>query len=177
MAYGCAGGGGGTGTNDHRLLTGRSDANQHPAASVSVAPIALIGADADTVQAALARLAERSGSEEISPVAAVAIGGFKAVALRTDGAVEPADHDNPAHLSRVAGVTLAAAEAGAPARVCVDGPVRFDGWVWTPGAPVFVGKNGDLTQTPPATGFVQHVGFAVGRDTVLIQIERSIRRT
>ena len=173
--YGIAGDGGG-GTNDHRLLAGRTDANQHPAAAVAVAPVDALGTAA-TVQDALERLAERGGGvEEITPVAAVAIGAFKAVAFRPDGTIEPADHDNPAHLSRIAGITLATAAAGTTARVSVNGLVRFNGWNWTPGAPVFAGLAGDMTQVPPETGCIQHIGFALGRDSLLVQIERSIRR-
>jgi len=178
MAYygGSCGGHGGGGTTDHRLLFGRSEANQHPADAVSIATIGPLGVDAKTVQGALEALAERDGSREIRPFAAVAVGIYKAVAFRADGAVEPADHETPAHCSRLAGVTLASAATGAEARVCAEGPVQFNGWNWTPGAPVFVGRAGDLIQIPPETGFVQHIGFALGRDSLLIQIERSIRR-
>ena len=167
---------GGGGTTDHRLLSGRSEANQHPAAAVSIATIGPLGANTGTVQGALEALAERETSREIRPAAATAISIYKAAAFRADGAVEPADHETPAHASRLAGVTLASAMAGAEARVCAEGPVRFNGWNWTPGAPVFVGRTGDLTQVPPETGFVQHIGFALGRDSLLVQIERSIRR-
>lgn len=172
--YGVFGGGGGT--SDHRLLAGRSEASQHPAAAVTITAIGPLGADAATVQGALEALAERNGSREIRPVAAVALGIYKAVAFRVDGSVEPADHETPAHCSRLAGVALASASAGAEARICVEGPVRFNGWNWTPGAPVFVGRAGDLTQVPPESGFAQHMGFALGRDSLLVQIERSIRR-
>jgi len=174
--YGGAATGSGGGTNDHRLLAGRSDANQHPAAAVSVAPIATIGAETGTVQMALEALAKRGGAEEITPVAAVAVGAYKAVAFRADGRIEPAGHDNPAHLSRLAGVTLASVLAGATARVSVNGLVRFNGWNWTSGAPVFVGKGGDLTQTPPVTGFVQQIGIATGADALLVGLGIPIRR-
>ncbi len=169
-------GGGGDGTNDHRLLTGRADAGQHPAAAIAVAPIGALGADAATVQEALAALAERGGAGEIAPVAAVAVGGFKAVAFRPDGTIEPADHDNPAHFGRLAGVTLAPAAAGAAARVSVNGLVRFNGWNWTPGAAVFAGKNGGLARTPPATGFAQPLGHAVAADAVQVRIGPSVKR-
>jgi hypothetical protein len=174
--YGVFGNGEG-GTSDHRLLSGRADANQHPASAVAVAPIQVIGADAGTVQQALEALAARGGVEEIAPVAAVAIGAYKAVAFRPDGQIEPADHDNPAHCARIAGVTLASAAAGSAARVAVDGPLRFDGWHWTPGAPVFVGNAGGLAPTPPATGFAQHIGFALASDALLLQIETPVTRS
>jgi len=169
-----SGDGGGGGTNDHRLLAGRSDANQHPAAAVAIAPIATLGTE--TVQGALEALAERGGAEEITPVAAVAVGAYKAAAFRANGQIEPASHDNPAHLSRLAGITLTSAAAGAVARVSVNGLVRFNGWAWTPGAPVFVGKNGDLTEMPPVTGFVQQIGIATGADALLVGVGIPIRR-
>ena len=173
--YGGGGTSGSGGTNDHRLLAGRSDANQHPASAVAVAPIPAIGTEPGTVQQALEALADR-GAEEITPVAAVAVGAFKAVAFRADGRIEPASHDNPAHCSRLAGVTLAAVAAGATARVSVNGLVRSGGWTWTPGAPVFVGANGDLTQTAPATGFAQPIGTAVAVDAIQVRIGQAVRR-
>lgn len=177
MSYYGGGGGGGGGVTDHRLLAGRSEPGQHPAEAIDVSPITVIGADAVTVQSALERLAERSGTEAVRAVAAVAVGFGKAVAFREDGRIEPADHDTPSHCSRLAGVTLASATAGTEARVCVDGPVQCPGRTWIPGAPMFVGRKGDLTQTPPATGFVQHLGFALGRDSLLVQAKQAIRRT
>ena len=174
--YGGGSGTGGGGTNDHRLLAGRSDVNQHPATAVSVTAIGPLGSNPVTVQAALEALAETGGWTETNPTAAIAIGAYKAVAFRSDGQIEPADHDNPAHPSRLAGITLASVTAGAEARVCAMGAVKFGGWSWIPGAPVFIGTNGDMAQAPPETGFVQHIGFALGRDALLVQIERSIRR-
>ena len=66
--------------------------------------------------------------------------------------------------------------AGNAARVSVNGLVRSGGWNWTPGAPVFAGKNGELTQTPPVTGFVQQIGIATGADALLVRLGIPIRR-
>jgi len=173
---GSSGGGEGGGTNDHRLLGGRSDANQHPAAAISVTTIGPLGAGAGNVQQALETLAETGGWTEINPTAAVPIGAFKAVAFRPDGLLEPADHDNAVHPSRLAGVTLASAISGTAARVCAGGLARFNGWTWTPGASVFVGRNGDLTQTVPVTGFAQPIGNALGPDAIQVRIGQPVRR-
>ena len=174
--YGIAGDGGSGGNNDHRLLVGRQDANQHPAAAVSVAPIGPLDTESATVQQALEALAGRGGAEEITAVATVAVGAFKAVAFRPDGKIEPADHANPAHLSRVAGITAASAATGAEAKVRVSGLLSFNGWSWVPGRPVYVGINGGLTQTPPVTGFVQQIGIATGVDALLAGLGILIRR-
>ena len=176
--YGGAGGGSSGGTNDHRLLTGRTDAKQHPATAISINAATLSGVvgEIDNAQAALEMLSRRAKLQEITATAATAIGTFRAVAFRPDDQVELADHDTPAHLSRLAGITLNAVSAGTPSRICVEGTLSHSGWQWTPGAPVFVGRNGELTQSPPTSGFLQHLGFALGRDSLLVQVERPIRR-
>jgi hypothetical protein len=128
------------------------------------------------VQLALEKLAERE-PDEISPIAAVAIGAYKAVAFRVDGTVELADCENPAHSTRMAGITLSAAISGDPVRVRAGGKASFNGWNWPPGAPVFVGRNGALTDYPPETGFVQHLGFALGSDTILVALGTCVERS
>ena len=178
--YGLTGGtGDGGGTNDHRLLAGRQDANQHPASAIAVeaAPSAGIP-EAGSLQNILERMAPGadSGERDISAIAAVAIGAYRAVAFRADGRLEPANHDNPAHLGRVAGITAASAAAGESAKARVSGILSFNGWNWSPGRPVYVGAGGGLTQTPPATGFVQQIGVAAGADALLVGLGILIRR-
>ncbi len=178
MSY-YGGGGATTGVSDHRLLSGRADANQHPATAVSVDAtrmIDLVGASTASLQTVLEAIAGRSGAQEVAPVAATAIGAYRAVAFRADDTVELADHESADHVARLAGITTVSSVEGGAVRVCVDGTVRFDGWNWLPGAPVYVGRAGEHSQIPPASGFIQHIGFAIGRDAILVQVERSIRR-
>ena len=165
---------GGGGTNDHRMLAGRSDTSQHPAAAIAVASSAGIP-EAGDLQGVLERMAD-AGEQNISGTAAVAIGAYRAVAFRADGKLEPASHDNPAHLGRVAGITAASTEAGALAKARVSGVLAFNGWNWSPGRPVYVGAGGGLTQMPPVTGFVQQIGVATGADALLAGLGILIRR-
>ena len=109
--YGGGSGGAGDGVTDHQLLSGRSAGNQHPATAVSVSPMELLGAEPTTVQSALAALAEKSGATVITAIAGVAIDDRSVVAFRSDDQVEPADHDNAAHQSRLAGIALESAPA------------------------------------------------------------------
>ena len=168
--------GGSGGTSDHRLLAGRRDANQHPASAIAVeaAPEAGIP-ETGNLQGVLERMAG-AGEQNLTAVAAVAVGAFKAVAFRPDGKIEPADHANPAHLSRVVGIAAASSAAGTPAIVRVSGLLSFSDWSWAPGLPVYVGVDGGLTQTPPATGFVQQIGIATGADALLAGLGILIRR-
>ena len=170
------GSGSGGGTNDHRLLAGRADASQHPAAAIAVEAAPESGLpEAGDLQGVLERMAD-STKWNLTATAGAAIGAYRAVAFRADGRLEPASHDNPAHLGRVVGITVASAEAGTWVKSRVSGMLSFDGWNWSPGRPVYVGVSGGLTQTPPTTGFVQQIGVAAGADALLVGLGILLRR-
>ncbi len=47
----------------------------------------------------------------------------------------------------------------------------------TIGAPVFISTTGTPTHTPPATGMVQHIGFATSTTEVFVQLKQAMRRS
>lgn len=178
--YGTSQTGGGSGTNDHRLLAGRLDANQHPAAAIAVMPGDTLAAT--TVQAALDELAARpvGGGDDteadVERIAHTTVNAYRVAVFRADGRVELASPTNPAHVNRIAGITLTSATAGQTVRLRAARTVRFEGWAWTPGLPVFLGANGTPTQTPPSAGFLQRLGHASAPDILTINIETPITR-
>ncbi|MBS3025576.1 hypothetical protein [Acidiphilium multivorum] len=110
-----------------------------------------------------------TGADVFLATAAVTISGQLAVAASSGGVV-PADSGTVAIAGAVMGIAATAAIAGGSLEVQAAGQMEFGGWAWTPGAPVYVGPAGVLTQTPPAAGFLQIVGVAQDATTLVIAL-------
>lgn len=114
------------------------------------------------------------GSSELR-VADTVLSGHRIVRSVDADRVGYASTDNPAHGDDTLGLTLGAADAGAAVNVQRAGPVDFNGWAWTPGEPVLLGRDGQLTQSPAADdAFVQVVGYAESATTLYLDIQPSI---
>ena len=109
-----------------------------------------------------------AGGTAITATAAQALGGHRAVVLSATGEADYADCTLPAHMGRFAGITAGAASAGQSATIINAGPLTEPGWAWTPDAPVYLASSGLITQTPPATGFLQIIGMALSATTLFI---------
>lgn len=81
--------------------------------------------------------------------AASPLSGHVMAAVTTSRTLEPASNDNPAHAQRIAGMTVGAADAGAPGTVQLTGEFEEPSWSWTPDQPIYLGQAGRLTQIPP----------------------------
>lgn len=115
-----------------------------------------------------------AAARDASYLAGEILGGHRVVVLAADGLLYHADPSDPAHIGRVVGLTTGAVEMGAAATVRVYGEIIEPGWAWDPDLPVFVGGNGLPTQTPPAAGFSQILGFAVSAVKLFIALEPPI---
>lgn len=91
-----------------------------------------------------------SDTIQVKYPAATALSGHIMTAVTTSRTLEPASNDNPAHALRLVGMTVGAADSGAPGTVQTFGEFEEPSWSWTPDQPVYLGKNGRLTQEPPA---------------------------
>jgi len=82
---------------------------------------------------------------------------------------------DPTDLSTVgmAGITLT---AGTTVAARFAGRMTDAGWTWTPGAPIYCGVAGVLTQTPPATGWLRRVAEAVSATEIIVSIHQPILR-
>ena len=89
------------------------------------------------------------------------------------GAVWPASQDIEADVLALLGVTLSAAVAGQSVNVQRFGFVDDTNWSWQPGR-VFLGANGQLTQTAPATGHDVLIGNAVSATRLILNIQDPI---
>lgn len=94
-----------------------------------------------------------------------AISGHRAVRFDAAGAVWLADKDSAALAPLTAGISEGAAILGAQVAVRMLGTLVEPSWSWSAG-PVWLGDDGQLTQTPPTTGALVQVGVPVS-STVL----------
>lgn len=101
-------------------------------------------------------------------VAEAAISGHRALMFGAAGGVLQAD---PTLLSYVfAGLSLGAAAAGTGVAVAEDGAVVTEpSWSWPPEAPLFVAAGGHLTTTPPTSGILHQVAWAIAPTRVIVQ--------
>lgn len=86
--------------------------------------------------------------------AAENLGGHRAVTAR-------GFHCTPATADELLGITLGAANIGTQASYVSQGVMEEGSWNWTPGAPIFLGAAGVLTQNPLTTGLVRRIAWAV----------------
>lgn len=110
------------------------------------------------------------GGATTTKTAAVALSGHRAVTPRADGTVEYASNGDADHAGAALFLTTQAVAMGDAVTVQALGEITNGGWSWTPG-PVWLGTNGQLTQTPPVypAVFSRVVGAATSPTTVLWQ--------
>lgn len=115
-----------------------------------------------------------------SGVAAIALSGHRAVTPQANGQLTYASNDNAAHVAVPLWITSGAASVGASVEVLLTGLMIEPSWSWTPGGPVYLGTNGQLTQTPPtAPGavFIAQVGTATSPTSLFVDRTPSIKIT
>lgn len=109
--------------------------------------------------------------------AATALSGHRAV-VEIDGEWTYMTNDDDAQLHLRPGVTSGAANQGEPATAVIVGRLEESTWSWTTGAPIYVGTNGLLTQTPPsapAAEFLLEVGVALAPTVMFVDPQMPIR--
>jgi hypothetical protein len=75
------------------------------------------------------------------------------------------------------GITETSAASGGAVQVINDGVITDGSWTWTAG-PVYLGEDGALTQTVPASpgqAFNLRVGTAVSATRLVVKIDRPIK--
>lgn len=114
-----------------------------------------------------------SGGSAVSRIAGSTLSALLAVWEDADGRVRPLDASDEDHIDLLSGVTLTAADPGAPVNVQLAGAVDDAGWSWAPGR-VFLGAAGALTQTPPISGFDVLIGIAVSPTRIVLRLQDPI---
>jgi hypothetical protein len=94
------------------------------------------------------------GDAVTTATASISLSALRAVILDNTGQFAYADSSTPSHAYRVAGILPYAISQGAEGVAYRLGEITDAVWNWTRGSPIFLGTNGQLTQTPPATGIL-----------------------
>lgn len=102
------------------------------------------------------------------------LSGNRAVYLK-DGFLYYADKDTEESVLSIVGVTKHAAISGTNVKVLLYGVMLEPSWMWTYPAPVFLGSNGQLSQSRPDTGFFVNMGSAVSQKELFVKVGRVIK--
>ena len=86
-----------------------------------------------------------------------------------------ADAEIEAHAGHVLGVTDETNTQGLGVDVIVSGTMREVAWNWGDG-PIYLGSNGNLTQSPSATGFIIQIGVAISDTEMFVNVQQPILR-
>lgn len=105
--------------------------------------------------------------------AGTAISALVAVYELPDGTVWPLSADDDDHIDLLAGITLTSASTGAEVDIQRAGPLDAAGLNLQQGR-VWLGMNGQLTQTPPDTGNDTLLGYATAEQRLYIDISETI---
>ena len=103
------------------------------------------------------------------------LSGHRAV-ISDNGLAFYADNQTLAHAGQLAGLTMGAALEGDSVTIQALGLITEQSWQWIPG-PLWLGSNGVITQTIPATGMQWRLGTALTATTVLWEPDMPIIQT
>ena len=109
------------------------------------------------------------GDAVTTATASINLSALRAVILDNAGQFAYADSGTPSHAYRVAGILPYAIPQGAEGVAYRLGEISDAVWSWTRGSPIFLGTNGQLTQTPPATGILLVLAQPVSATTINLQ--------
>lgn len=98
------------------------------------------------------------------------VNGFQVVYLASNGTARPADGTNRTHAGKVIGLTTAAQPEGVPATIQLAGEIENPVWHLTPGEVYFLVVGGEISMTPPESGFVQKIGVAKTSTVLVINL-------
>lgn len=117
------------------------------------------------------------GGATLEFIAGTAVGGHRAVVLDANGELAYASAANLAHMGRLVGITLGAADAGANCAVQNFDQIEEPSWAWDITKPVYLADNGMLTQqlpTAPALKFSMVVGFPISSTSLFVNLREPI---
>ena len=119
-----------------------------------------------------------SGTAIYEFVAQAPMGGHRIIALDEAGVPVYASNDDPDSALRAVGISLNAADIGGTIRVQAEGAITEPSWGWLTDRPVYLGKDGLLTQTVPTYPDAQVamiVGFPISPTSIFFNLCPMIR--
>lgn len=85
-------------------------------------------------------------------------------------------HATPGSIDLALGISRTSAMVGAEVEVQYAGLMEDSAWAWTPAAPIFCGAAGVLTQTPPASGNIRRVAWAMEPQKIMVGLSPTLER-
>ncbi|MBW4422445.1 MAG: hypothetical protein KME13_25085 [Myxacorys californica WJT36-NPBG1] len=122
----------------------------------------------------IAGLSDALGSESLSGVAAIALSALTVVTLSDTYQLIQADSSNPDHAFSVLAITTQAFSSGSVASAVISDRVSDPSWNWDIRKSIYLGQNGQLTQTFPTVGFARPIAQALNPTDILFSAEEAI---
>jgi hypothetical protein len=114
------------------------------------------------------------GDVVTTATASINLSALRAVILDNAGQFAYADSGTPSHAYRVAGILPYAVPQDAEGVAYRLGEISDAVWSWTRGSPIFLGANGQLTQTPPTTGILLVLAQPISPTVINLQLPSPI---
>ena len=112
-------------------------------------------------------------SQDLQLTAGVSLSALRAVTTNSSGQAIYASNNTLGN-AQVVGITMGSANSGEQVGVKTFGPMSDASWNWTKGA-VYLGTNGQLTQTAPSGGaIIVQVGRALTATQLFVDVETTI---
>jgi len=112
-------------------------------------------------------------SQDLQLTAGANLSALRAVTTNSSGQAIYASTDTLGN-AQVVGITLGAANSGEQVGIKTFGTMTDAGWNWTKGA-VYLGTNGQLTQTAPSGGAISvQVGRALTPTQLFVDVDTTI---
>jgi hypothetical protein len=109
----------------------------------------------------------------INMTAGAILSGHRIVTT-SGGNVIYADAGTVAHAGKILGMSIQSAIMGADLLIQIEGECVEPGWAWTPGARLYLGSSGAISETAPTSGFICPIGWAETATKIAVQIGASI---
>lgn len=115
-----------------------------------------------------------SGAAYLTLTADTALSGHRIVSAVGAGRAGYADSASAATAMTALGITMGAADADAPVNIQFSGEMDEPSWNWDIALPVYLGANGALTQSLPASGVVMVIGVPISPTSLVISFKPPI---
>ena len=106
-------------------------------------------------------------------IAAIPLDGHRMVTMNGSSQLIYADHTELSHAGRIMGLTMESSAAAASITISSSGLVTNPGWSWDLAKPaIFLATAGQISQTPPSSGFACVIGYAVSATQLFVRIQQ-----
>lgn len=99
------------------------------------------------------------------------IHGSRAIRIGSDGKAYHPSSANTSHAEGIVGLSKDAASSGDIVEIVEEGVLTEPSWAWNPGSLIYLnGTGGQLSETPPTSGFCRSIAVALTATSVRMQL-------